>query len=168
MALIRALRRRPRRLVAYSIVVLCAVAGVARLQATADQASSAAGAARSLSHHFAGVADQASSAAATAQSAAADAQSAASSSGALSAELAGLVRRVSRDERRTCQIQARGLPAGHQLAASMRDIHALLTIPPSPDAPPEAPYIKRLVRDLDGHLAAYLRAERAQPHRRSC
>lgn len=76
--------------------------------------------------------------------------------------------RVTSDEQRTCSIQARGLPAGHELAASMRDIHSLLTIPPAPDAPPTPPRVTWIVKALDGHLAAFLRDEAKQPHGRAC
>ena len=77
------------------------------------------------------------------------------------------------DAHSTCVIQARGLPAGHQLAASMKDIYSLLTLRPvsaadrlrAAETPPP---VELLVRSLDGHLAAYLKAEAAQPQRRSC
>jgi hypothetical protein len=79
-----------------------------------------------------------------------------------------LVRRVIRDEDATCLIQARGLPAGHQLAATMRDIHTILTLPPTPGAAPTPPAVSELITDLNQHLSAYLKAEKQQPQERSC
>lgn len=81
--------------------------------------------------------------------------------------------RLIHDERKTCSIQARGLPAGHELAASMRDIHALLTLKPVTPAQKLAAANMsasqiRIVGDLNLHLAAYLAAEAEQPRGRSC
>lgn len=86
----------------------------------------------------------------------------------LATENAALLMRVVDDEHATCKIQARGLPVSHQLAATMAGIHKLLTLPPSPDAPPTPPRIKRLLNGLNGHLAAYQKAEAKQPQSRSC
>lgn len=97
----------------------------------------------------------------------------------LAKQNAMLVRRVSADELQTCTIQARGLPVSHQLAAAMGEIHALLTLPPSPDAPPVPPRVERIVAGytdkhgkhhpgLNDHLAAYQRAEAKQPQTRAC
>lgn len=80
---------------------------------------------------------------------------------------------VSHDEHSACVIQARGLPAGHELAQSMRGIHMLLTLPATSEAerlaaantPPE---VRRIERRLTMHLAAYLKAEDAQPATRHC
>lgn len=81
--------------------------------------------------------------------------------------------RITSDEHSTCLIQARGLPAGHELAASMLDIHMLLTAPPTTPAERRAvaerpQSITRIVRSLDDHLAAYLAAESRQPGGRRC
>lgn len=81
---------------------------------------------------------------------------------------AALVRRVVNDEHQTCIIQARGLPAGHQLAASMKVIYVLLTLPPSPTAKATPAPIERLILALDHHLALYLHAESKQPPTRNC
>jgi hypothetical protein len=83
-------------------------------------------------------------------------------------EVNHLVKRVAMDEHNTCVIQARGLPAGHQLAASMKVIYVLLTLPVAPGAAKTPPKIERLVLDLDSHLAAYLHAEAKQPPTRTC
>lgn len=79
-----------------------------------------------------------------------------------------LVRRVAADELQTCVIQARGLPAGHQLARSMKVIYTLLTLPPAPGAVPPPPKIEQLLLNLDSHLARYLAAEAKQPPTRTC
>lgn len=76
--------------------------------------------------------------------------------------------RISNDEQQTCVIQARGLPAGHELAASMKDIHALLTFPPSPGSRPVPRPVRTVVNDLNQHLAKYLRDESKQPQTRAC
>jgi hypothetical protein len=92
---------------------------------------------------------------------------------AATGEIHAVVGRVAHDEQATCAIQARGLPAGHQLAASMRDIHKLLTTPPTTRAQrlaatqrPRA--VTALLKSLDAHLAAYLQAEAKQPQTRAC
>lgn len=103
--------------------------------------------------------------------------------------------RVSRDEHASCIIQARQLPAGHQLAAVMTDLHellaVLLTLPPaSPSRPVPKPDRQRTVAtgatgptgttgvasivlhgfavDLNGHLVRYLSLEAQQPSSRHC
>jgi hypothetical protein len=91
---------------------------------------------------------------------------------ALGLSIYGLLR-LSNDEARTCQIQARGLPAGHDLQAAMVDIYALLTIPPSTKAQrlaaaQEPAHVKAIVNALTAHLAEYKAAEATQPHGRIC
>lgn len=81
---------------------------------------------------------------------------------------ATLVKRVAADEHQTCVIQARGLPAGHQLAATLRYVYVLLTLPPAPNAVPTPPKIEQILLHLDSHLARYLAAESKQPPTRSC
>jgi hypothetical protein len=81
--------------------------------------------------------------------------------------------RVSNDEYNTCVIQARGLPAGHELAASMTDIHRLLTLTPTSEAQRLAakntpPAVFAIVFDLNAHLARYQADEREQPQTRKC
>lgn len=76
-----------------------------------------------------------------------------------------LTLRVARDEHKTCLIQQRGLPAGHDLAAAMADIHGLLTLP-STQTPP--PAVAVIVADLNGELSAYLKLEGQQPPSRRC
>lgn len=81
--------------------------------------------------------------------------------------------KLSADEARTCQIQARGLPAGHELSAAMVDIYALLTVRPTSRAQRlaaknETPHVKALVADLTAHLAKYKAAEASEPHGRTC
>lgn len=93
---------------------------------------------------------------------------------ATTAQLAATTaQRVAADEQATCQIQARGLPAGHQLAASMHDIHRLLTARPTTRMQRQQVRaiplpIKRIYRTLAWHLAAYQRDEAQQPHTRGC
>lgn len=79
-----------------------------------------------------------------------------------------LIQRVSHDEYQTCTIQARGLPAGHQLAASMSDIHILLTLPSPKGSPPVPPQIESVIKSLNQHLSLYLKAEAKQPQQRVC
>lgn len=76
--------------------------------------------------------------------------------------------RVSSDEHSTCLIQARGLPAGHQLSDSMADIHVLLTVPRTAHSAPVPPAIAKVLADLNGHLAAYTADEATLPHTRIC
>lgn len=88
-------------------------------------------------------------------------------------ELTATSDRATRDEHSSCVIQARGLPAGHELAASMRDIHMLLTFPPTSAAERRAarnvpPGVLRIERDLAGHLSRYSKAESKQPATRHC
>jgi hypothetical protein len=80
---------------------------------------------------------------------------------------------VKTQARMSCTIQARGLPAGHELAATMNDIHKLLLHRPTTpaerrQAAQTSPAVRRVVRDLNRHLAAYQRAEHKQPHTRRC
>jgi hypothetical protein len=79
-----------------------------------------------------------------------------------------LGKQIGGDENQTCLIQARGLPAGHYLAASMNGIHALLTLPRSPREPSVPPRIQRIVQALNKNLAQYQKAEASQPRSRSC
>ena len=92
----------------------------------------------------------------------------------------------------TCVIQARGLPAGHQLADSFVDLHELLNVllalpSSSPARPVPKPDRQRTVRtgstgltgtvglvlrgfavNLNDHLGRYLAAEEKQPASRKC
>lgn len=75
----------------------------------------------------------------------------------------------------SCKIQKRGLPAGHELAKSMNDIHKLLLLPrtaPDPRAPKppfnEAFNAKWIIKDLNMHLAVYQTLESKQPKTRKC
>lgn len=103
--------------------------------------------------------------------------------------------RLTHDEHSTCVIQARGLPAGHQQAASWQDIHKLITLllllPPTSPARPVPPadrqqviptgasgatgttgvaqtVLRGLAVDLNGHLTEYLAEEAMQPGTRHC
>lgn len=84
---------------------------------------------------------------------------------ALASQNSALVARVAHDERQTCVIQARGLPAGHDLAAAMADIHELLLLPSSQQPPP---VVAVIIADLNGQLSAYLTLESHQPASRTC
>lgn len=91
----------------------------------------------------------------------------------LRGEVKALVKRLSDDEFKTCKIQSRGLPASHDLAAAMADIHSLLIQKPHTPAQRAAaqqtpPNVKRIVRDLNRNLAAYLALESKQPPGRTC
>jgi PAS domain S-box-containing protein len=73
----------------------------------------------------------------------------------------------------SCVIQARGLPAGHELADSMSDIHRLLTLRPTTSAQrqsaaDEPAPVRALLADLNQHLTNYQQAEARQPHHRKC
>lgn len=78
---------------------------------------------------------------------------------------AALVARVAHDEHATCVIQARGLPAGHDLAAALSNLHSLVTLP-EPRRPP--PAVAVLIAGLNGALTGYLSLEAKQPASRSC
>lgn len=64
-----------------------------------------------------------------------------------------------------CEIQARGLPAGHDLAAAMSDLHILVTFPSTRHVPPAAAVV---LADLNGALSAYLALEAKQPASKKC
>ena len=76
--------------------------------------------------------------------------------------------KLGKDEHQTCLIQARGLPASHDLAESMKGIHILLTLPPAPHAKRVPRKIETILRNLNRSLAAYQKAESHQPLTRSC
>jgi hypothetical protein len=84
-----------------------------------------------------------------------------------------LTDRISDDEHSTCKIQAQGLPAGHELAVAMRDIHILLTLKPESEAQKLAALnmpadVKIILADLNMHLALYQTYESMQPQTRQC
>jgi hypothetical protein len=88
----------------------------------------------------------------------------------------GAAARVVADEHATCVIQKRGLPAGHALSSVIGYIHALLTLPPTPEqraalaALPRA-YVKReqaIILALNRSSALYTRLEGHQPLTRTC
>jgi hypothetical protein len=72
----------------------------------------------------------------------------------------------------SCVIQARGLPAGHELAAALSNLHSLLIVPETAAQKraqrSETPLQRYLTDQLNGHLAKYQAAEASQPHSRSC
>lgn len=76
--------------------------------------------------------------------------------------------RISDQAHAGCVIQARGLPAGHELASSMADIHMLLIQPRRSGQPPPPPAVAAIVRDLNFHLSRYLGIEAKQPATRRC
>lgn len=84
--------------------------------------------------------------------------------------------RLGIDEHASCLIQARGLPAGHQLVGVLADLHRLLTLPPTSASRARARSIPRwelrierhVVKDLNHHLAVFGRLERSQPPTISC
>lgn len=79
---------------------------------------------------------------------------------------------LSRDEHTSCVIEAQGLPAGHELAAVMSNLHALLIVPETARQRAaqrlETPLQRYLTGQLNGHLAKYQKAETTQPHTRRC
>lgn len=79
-----------------------------------------------------------------------------------------VARQQHQDEMATCIIQAHGLPANKQLAASLKDIHILLLLPRAPGAKTPPIKVERLIVDLDSHLAAYQALEAKQPRTRHC
>lgn len=82
--------------------------------------------------------------------------------------IAGGWAKMSHDEHSACVIQARGLPASHQLADSLGDIHTLLTLPAPPGSPPVPKSITAVINDLNMHLANYQLLESGQPQSRTC
>ena len=74
--------------------------------------------------------------------------------------------RVSRDERQTCMIQSRGLPASKHLASVMIDVQKLLA--PVPGEPKPLAALAPILADLKVQVAAYNRLEARQPSGRSC
>lgn len=96
--------------------------------------------------------------------------------GLMAAAFTDLAHRLTNDERSTCAIQARGLPAGHELAATMADIHTLLTLPPTAaqkrqqsQVPPKLlAHELHVLADLNAHLGKYSAAEAKQPETRKC
>lgn len=88
-----------------------------------------------------------------------------SNNATLAHEVARLLQRVATDEHNTCVIQARGLPAGHDLAAALSNLHSLVTLP-EPRRPP--PAVAVLIAGLNGALTGYLSLEAQQPAGRTC
>lgn len=88
--------------------------------------------------------------------------------GLLSFTLGHLTSRVTLDEASTCAIQARGLPASHELSSSMSDIYRLLTLPRGVKAPPPDPRVTAIVTDLTPHLSSYVLITSKQPQSRKC
>lgn len=77
--------------------------------------------------------------------------------------------RETSDQHRTCAIQARGLPAGKQLAIVMNDLYKLLTPKPGvKQAANEPPSVKLIIADMTLHLGLYQTAEAKQPSGRPC
>lgn len=160
----------------YGIAIAAAlIAAIGATVAIADSsdASGSAHAAQQAAGQASSSAGQASAAAAQAQATANGAQATASNSSNLANQVAALAARLANDEQQTCTIQARGLPAGHELAASMADIHKLLTLRPTTPAERAAakrtpPTVRAVLRDLDQHLARYQRDEHHQPQSRRC
>ena len=99
----------------------------------------------------------------------ADAAALAATAAALATSIA---QRIAADEQATCLIQAKVLPTGHELAASLHDMHRLV-LPPATAAQrrwkrDEPPALRRVIRDLAWHLAAYQRDEKKVPMSRNC
>lgn len=79
-----------------------------------------------------------------------------------------LVARVAMDERQTCKIQARGLPAGHYLASAMGDINELLSLQTPAQLAKVPPFARDLLTGLHASSGAYKKIEAKQPQRRTC
>lgn len=82
-------------------------------------------------------------------------------------------RRLGHDEHATCVVQARGLPAGHHLAAAFRDINVFLQPVPGEPTPPKVikgkynPVYFAII-NLRKELPLYNALEEAQPATRIC
>lgn len=81
---------------------------------------------------------------------------------------AKLVARVAMDERQTCKIQARGLPAGHFLATAMGDINELLSLQTPAQLAKLPPFARDLLTSLHTSSGQYKKIEANQPQHRSC
>lgn len=91
----------------------------------------------------------------------------------LSSRLSTVQNHQTRDEHTTCVIQAQGLPAGHQLSATMSALYQLLSLRPTTKAERLAASQipaseKALLEKLALHLHRYTLAESKQPPSRSC
>jgi hypothetical protein len=75
---------------------------------------------------------------------------------------------IRHDEHAECVIQARGLPAGHDLSAAMGEIHALLMLPERPGQAKPPPAVASILSALNMNLAAYTAIEAKQPAYRKC
>lgn len=116
---------------------------------------------------------QALAAAAGAQHAASQALAAVAGAQADTNDLAALTARVARDERQSCLIQQRQLPAGRVLSRIMVNIHGLLSVPATRAQRraglwPPSPRVRRLLHNLNVRLGQYRRLERRQPRTRHC
>jgi hypothetical protein len=84
--------------------------------------------------------------------------------------------RLSQSQARTCEIQERGLPAGHALAAVIGDLHFLVAQPLTAQQkrnleryPPKVrAQLLAVYRDLNVQAFNYAWYERQQPKSRSC
>lgn len=73
-----------------------------------------------------------------------------------------------RDERNTCLIQRRGLPANKHLAAAMGDIAYLLSLPRPPSAPIIPAPVETRITGLVADSSAYAAVQAKQPKTREC
>ena len=88
----------------------------------------------------------------------------------LTDQVAALTRRLATDEHATCTIQARGLPASHDLAAFVSSINGLLRLsnPARERANGATPAALRLLATMERSSGAYTRIEAKQPRMRTC
>jgi hypothetical protein len=80
--------------------------------------------------------------------------------------------RINKDEAQTCTVQARGLPAGHDLATTIGDISVFLSDLTSMSPPSERnqtpPKIEALLEAIVKNGRAYAKIEAKQPKTRTC
>lgn len=87
-------------------------------------------------------------------------------------EFAGGANRQAKDEHNMCLIQARGLPASHELASIIKLFYKAESLPPTAAERRaqlhEDPRLVAINHKIKYHLARYLYYENGQPAHRSC
>lgn len=75
--------------------------------------------------------------------------------------------RIANDEKTSCQIQSRGLPASHTLTRIFAEVQPLFVPRPGENAQ-LPPYLQKDITMLKADIATYVRIEEGQPFHRSC